>query len=529
MVEDAELLRRYTEEKSDAAFGELVHRHLGLVYSAAQRRLGGDSHAASDIAQQVFTALARQAASLSRRTVLAGWLYAATRNQTVDYIRTERRRRTREQDAHIMNELFSPAVPEVDWEQLRPVLDGAMDELGARDREAVLLRFFAGQPFAEIGAKLQLSEDAARMRVERALDKLHELLAHRGITSTAAALGAALTTQAVSAAPIGLTTTISGAVLGNSAASGGTTAVAKILAFMSTSNLSVSIAVVAAIVALGAAFYESRTERAAGAALAVSDQETLIAATRLRELTRRVEVTAKQTEALQQAFDAAHAAAEARAKPVAATAAPTSAVAAGRDFLAAHPEAQRLIDEARKGSFANSYGASLMAVGLTPAERDTIISEASKRMGGTLGVGGLQFLFGPDGDSPENLLLQRLRELLGEARFQQFEELQRLRAARSLAQTVAAATYDSDTPLTTAQAGAIIATLARHNRLAKSAPTSLNLTMIDWSAATRDLASLLSPSQMAAFDAARGNLTVAQVGRSSTVAPKSTGIAAPGP
>lgn len=209
MVEDAELLRRYAEEKSEAAFGELVRRHLGLVYSAAFRRVGGDSHAAADVAQQVFTALARQAAALTRCAVLPGWLYAATRNQAVDYIRSERRRRAREQEAHIMNELVLSSAPEADWDQLRPVLDEAMDELGARDREVVLLRFFAGQPFAEIGAKLQLTEDAARMRVERALDKLHALLTRRGVTSTASALGAVLTTQAVSAAPASLTIVIS--------------------------------------------------------------------------------------------------------------------------------------------------------------------------------------------------------------------------------------------------------------------------------------------------------------------------------
>ena len=58
MADDAELIRRYAEQRSEAAFAELVRRHLGLVYSAALRRLGGDAHGAADVAQVVFVKLA---------------------------------------------------------------------------------------------------------------------------------------------------------------------------------------------------------------------------------------------------------------------------------------------------------------------------------------------------------------------------------------------------------------------------------------------------------------------------------------
>ena len=103
MSEDAELIRRYAEEQSEEAFAELVQRHVPLVYSAALRRLAGDAHAAADVTQLVFTALARQATSLADCRVLPGWLYATTRNVTVDYVRREHRRRTREQEACAMH------------------------------------------------------------------------------------------------------------------------------------------------------------------------------------------------------------------------------------------------------------------------------------------------------------------------------------------------------------------------------------------------------------------------------------------
>src|SRR4051812_40364318 len=141
MNEDAALLRRYAEKKSEAAFAELVRRHLDLVYSAALRRLGGDTHGAADVAQHVFSTLARDADKLSRHGVLTAWLYTATRNAAIDLMRSEQRRRTREQEAFVLQTSMT-ATTDPDWEKLRPVLDEVMDELPESDRTAVLLRFF---------------------------------------------------------------------------------------------------------------------------------------------------------------------------------------------------------------------------------------------------------------------------------------------------------------------------------------------------------------------------------------------------
>jgi len=194
----------------------------------------------------VFTDLARKAAALSRRPVLAGWLYTSTHYATAKILRTEQRRQTREQEAQAMHELLSNAAPEADGDRLRPVLDAAMRELNERDREAVLLRFFEGRGFAEVGARLNLTENAARMRVDRALDKLRARLSEHGVTSTAAALALALANQAVVAAPAGLAATITGAALTGAAASGGAWAV---LQFIATNKLPIGI--VSAVIMAG--------------------------------------------------------------------------------------------------------------------------------------------------------------------------------------------------------------------------------------------------------------------------------------
>src|SRR5258708_4179229 len=135
MTDDSELLRRYIEEKSEAAFSELVQRHLGLVYHAALRQCGGDTHRAQDVAQTVFTDLARKAEKLARRPVLAGWLYTSTRYAASQAVRSEVRRQAREEAAHAMSEILSN-TESAEWGRRRPAIDDALHTLGEREREA---------------------------------------------------------------------------------------------------------------------------------------------------------------------------------------------------------------------------------------------------------------------------------------------------------------------------------------------------------------------------------------------------------
>lgn len=242
MTDDAELLRDYAEAHSEQAFTALVQRHVNVVYFAALRRVGGDAHLADDVTQKVFADLARKASSLKERAVITGWLYTSTRFAAAQAVRSERRRKIHEQEAHTMHELHS--APEPDWNTLRPIIDEAMDELNERDREVVLLRFFENRPLAEVGAKFSLSPDAARMRVDRALEKLRGLLARRGIASSSAALAAAFVTQSAVAAPAGLVVKIvSGALSQAGPATTATLALWKILAGVTLAGVGVGVVV----------------------------------------------------------------------------------------------------------------------------------------------------------------------------------------------------------------------------------------------------------------------------------------------
>ncbi len=242
MSDDAQLLRDYAETRSEAAFAELVRRHVNLVHSAALRQVNGDAHLAQDVTQLVFADLARKAGEVARHRVLAGWLFTSTRFASAKLVRGERRRQAREWEAHTMNEMLGETTAKVDWERVRPVLDETLAELAEADREAILLRYFEGRDFADIGERLSLSGNAARMRVERALDKLHGLLARRGVKSSAAALAVALGGHAVAAAPVGLAATVTGVALASGGAvAAGTAAGGVWVTFMSMSKLQLGI------------------------------------------------------------------------------------------------------------------------------------------------------------------------------------------------------------------------------------------------------------------------------------------------
>jgi RNA polymerase sigma factor (sigma-70 family) len=256
MTNDIELLRHYVESGSEEAFAELVRRHIDFVYAAALRHVNG-SHRAEDVVQTVFTDLARKAGKLSGRADLVGWLYLSTRYAALTIIRSEVRREAREKEAQMIYELTVADGPEVDWDKLRPTLDKALHDLGEADRSAILRRFFCNESFAGIAGALGVSEESARKRVDRALEKLHALLKRRGITSTASALALALAQQPAIAAPGGLAATVIGTALASTAAVGtGAVTTATVVGFMSASKSIVAVAIVVTALTVGMVWSE---------------------------------------------------------------------------------------------------------------------------------------------------------------------------------------------------------------------------------------------------------------------------------
>ncbi|HTI70270.1 MAG TPA: sigma-70 family RNA polymerase sigma factor [Candidatus Limnocylindria bacterium] len=271
MDQDAQLLLRYANERAEDAFAELVRRHLDLVYAAALRQLGDDSHTASDVSQLVFAELARQANSLAHHPSLPGWLYTTTRRMALHRIRTETRRVVRERHAYAMQEADrgpDSSAGQPDLAQLRSVLDDAMHELNEKDRQVLLVRYFEQQPLAHVGSGLGLGENAARMRVARALEKLRAQLARRGVVSSSTALAACLPECVAGTAPAGLSAAI---VSGASLAGGASTATALTLITLMSTKTKIAITAALLLIAAGSLefynYFELRRLRTENAAL----------------------------------------------------------------------------------------------------------------------------------------------------------------------------------------------------------------------------------------------------------------------
>lgn len=505
---DTELLRRYAEDGSEAAFAELVSRHVGLVYAAALRQVGGGAHRAEDVAQTVFVALARQAAALSRRTEIVGWLYTSTHHVAAKLKRTEQRRAQREQEAHAMNEINTDNRAPADWDRLRPVLDAAMHGLSDADREAILLRYFQNRRLAEIGQRLGLSEDAARMRVERALDKLQALLGRRGITSTTAALGVALANPALAVAPAGLAATLTGAALASvavGAGAGGAMATAAI-----SMNAKTTLITVVAALAIGFSIYEFdalRHERQAADALR----------TELQAMQQRAAAAERQSVALRSELEAARAAKSVLGfRPTLAGApdqAPAVTMPADRSgegfFLGSMTRGQARIN---KGKNLDTALATLYRdLNLTPAQREqfkNLMLDTEEANQGLFSKAVAEARArNPNFDRADQYEIAQavwaqtevdqqaaVRQALGEPAAQALQNYQTTAPVRYVVKQLAGNLFNSEAPLQPAQADPLIEIMARN---ARGPAGKVELLALNVEAAVEQASGLLSPAQIA--------------------------------
>ena len=209
-MDDAKLLQEYVECRSETAFAELVARHINLVYSTALRMVQ-DTALAKDVAQLVFIQLARKAPLIRSGQTLPGWLYRVTRCQAANAVRDDHTRRQRETEA--MNMTQTDAESSLPWESIAPHLEEAMNTLSSADQNAVVLRFFQGRSWREVGSALAVNENTAQKRVGRAMDKLRTYFIRRGVGISATIIVSVITANAVQAAPAGLASTVATASL----------------------------------------------------------------------------------------------------------------------------------------------------------------------------------------------------------------------------------------------------------------------------------------------------------------------------
>lgn len=212
-MSDDDLIEQFHRMRDEAAFTQLVERHIHWVYSVALRTLSHEENA-REVAQQVFTLLAQKASDVKDGNHLTAWLYRTCRNLCLESIRRDSRRRAREEEAA---ERWVTSPTQDPWDSIARHLEPAIDALAEPDREAILKRFFENQSLRDVGLALGINESTAQKRVRRALDKLRGILDSRGIQVSSATLSGLLLSHAAPAVPAGWAATVVTQSLGTGA------------------------------------------------------------------------------------------------------------------------------------------------------------------------------------------------------------------------------------------------------------------------------------------------------------------------
>lgn len=402
-----------------------------------------------------------------------------------------------------MQEIARAGLRDGEWEHLRPIIDDSLSQLGDGDREVVLLRFFANLPFAQIGARLSVTENAARMRSERALERLRVLIARRGVTSTAVALGLALESQASTAlVPTGLATSVTSSALALGTAPPGATAVATIAGFMSSMKLSIGVgAAVLLATAIGIATDQFQSSRSDIAELAGARHALADLAARQEESEKKLRLAEQAAAELKRQVE------EKRVAPAAATASAESAapawdpMAQGAIFMERHPSVHRSLEAYAKARAHFRYSPIYAPLGLRPDQIDEFQSLMSR------GVGmGAQ---GPDGNYSNRWLSlvtkgplpssteynERVRALIGDEGMRKLSEYGRSEPGRDLASKVAGELWGTDTPLTSQQADRLVEVLTEQRTWRAAMPGSRS-PGYDWNAILAQTSGFLTETQL---------------------------------
>jgi len=512
-INDAELLRRYAEDHSEEAFIELVRRHLNLVYRSALRQTNGDTHRAEDVSQAVFTQLARKAGSLSRHPRLAGWLYTTTHFTTSAILRSERRRQMREKEAHFMQNISCEPSHGDGWDRVSPVLDEVMRELGRADREAILLHFLEGRTFADVGARLSLREDAVRMKVSRALEKLRAALARRGVTSTTAALTLMLANESAIAAPASLmasTAGIAAAFAGSSAVP-----VVSLLHLMNTSKLAMGIAATVGILSVGSGIYYTVSEKRevdhTRAAILADDDELLRMQGRLAEATDQSVNAEKDRTRLENTAAGLRELAMDSAKN---GQSPVSPGKTGPDFkaLAKNPAFEAAVISNYRASLRPMFAALYQQLGLTPAQvqRFEDVLTDLKRANFDVAASAVDQGMTPNDPALKDLystnLTEAVTDLQGIATAQQVADYaknyQKTKPGRDVVSQLATPLAYTDTPLTPQQSALMIQLISAH--------ANSTTGVIDWSSVMAQAPGVLSLAQISMLSAVQAKIQYKQ-------------------
>ncbi len=195
---DGQLLEGYVRGREEAAFAALVRRHGPMVWGVCRRVLRSH-HDAEDAFQATFLVLARKAASVAPRELVANWLYGVAHQTALKARATTARRSAREKQVTAMPE--PAAAPRELWDDLRPLLDQELSQLPEKYRAVIVLCDLEGKTRREAARHVRVPEGTVASRLATARAMLARRLSRHGLPVSGAALAAVLPQRAAAVPP----------------------------------------------------------------------------------------------------------------------------------------------------------------------------------------------------------------------------------------------------------------------------------------------------------------------------------------
>jgi RNA polymerase sigma factor (sigma-70 family) len=193
---DRELLDRFVNERDEAAFAGLVHRHGDMVLAVCRRVLH-NAHDAEDACQAAFLVLARKAGSIRKKDSLASWLHGVAYRAASNLKRGIIRREAREASVAVSAQSDGA---DVSWREVKGMLDDELCRLPEGYQAPLVLCYLEGKTRDEAARALGWSAGMVKARLERGRDMLRCRLMRRGLTLSAVLLPGLLVEQAGAAA-----------------------------------------------------------------------------------------------------------------------------------------------------------------------------------------------------------------------------------------------------------------------------------------------------------------------------------------
>ena len=194
---DMTLHKAWIEDRDAEAMATIIRQYSSMVFGTCMRILANKDDA-QDVAQECFIKLAEVK---SVDSSLAGLLHRMATNQSINKIRSEGRRRTREKTyVESQDESY-----EIAWDDVQHFVDEAIAELPEETRDAIVRAFFVGDTHEAIAQDEGVTRAAISYRIKRGIESIRTNLDKRGVAVGATALGSMLMTQVAQAAPATLT------------------------------------------------------------------------------------------------------------------------------------------------------------------------------------------------------------------------------------------------------------------------------------------------------------------------------------